>query len=193
MPLISCQSEPAHDSDEQLMSRYADGCGDAFAELFARYERRAYGYFLKRTQSHERAQDLYQELFLRTHRARHRFDPSRAFATWFFQIAHRLLIDDRRMAYRSREVPIEATSFPVVRADSDERLDTREQVMDALSGLSAEEFAVVVAAKGEGVAYSELAGRLGKSVEAVRKIASRAVQRIRIANGSVGTDQARIG
>lgn len=52
---------------------------------------------LKRTSSPQRAEDLYQELFLRIHRARDQFDSSRAFTPWFFQIAHRLLIGNRSL------------------------------------------------------------------------------------------------
>jgi len=74
-------------SDETLMARYADGDARAFGELFRRYEPRAYASFLKRTASPERAQDLYQELFLRIHRARDRYDAERPFAPWLFQIA----------------------------------------------------------------------------------------------------------
>ena len=44
--------------DELLMARYADGDGRAFDELFRRYEPRAYSYFVKRTGSPERAEDL---------------------------------------------------------------------------------------------------------------------------------------
>lgn len=66
-------------SDETLMAAYRDGDAVAFEELFRRYESRAYGFFLKRTASPERAQDLYQELFLRVHRARDRYDPARPF------------------------------------------------------------------------------------------------------------------
>ena len=42
----------------------------AFEDCSGAYEPRAYSFFIKRTQSRERAQDLYQELFLRIHRAR---------------------------------------------------------------------------------------------------------------------------
>lgn len=77
-------------SDEALMDRYARGDGAAFDELFARYQERAYAFFLWRVGSAEHAADLYQELFLRIHRARERYDPGRPFAPWFFQIARRL-------------------------------------------------------------------------------------------------------
>ena len=82
--------------DETLMDRYVHGDTAAFDELFRRYERQAFAFFIRRTRSADRSEDLYQELFLRIHRARHTYDARRAFAPWFFQIAHHLLIDDVR-------------------------------------------------------------------------------------------------
>ena len=64
------------------MERYVDGDSTAFDELFRRYEPRAFSYFLRRTGSPDRAQDLYQDLFLRIHRARDTYDSRRSFAPW---------------------------------------------------------------------------------------------------------------
>jgi RNA polymerase sigma-70 factor (ECF subfamily) len=161
------------------MRKYVDGDAEAFDELFQRYEPRAFSFFLKRTRSRERARDLYQELFLRVHRARDRFDPARAFAPWFFQIAQHLLVDDQRRAYRSQEIPIgdRETRWDASRTRDDAA--DREQVGQILDSLSAEERYVLVSAKVEGVGYPELAAQLDKSVDAVKKLASRAMQRLR--------------
>ena len=165
--------------DEALMARYAAGDVEAFDELFRRYERRAYVFFLRRTASPQRAEDLYQELFLRIHRARDRYDPARPFTPWFFQIANRLLVDDRRRAFRSHEVPIEDRDPRAERPGSEAEVADREQVAQLLDILSPEERYVVLSAKVEGIGYPELAEHLGKSVDAVKKMASRAIQRLR--------------
>lgn len=165
--------------DETLMAGYIDGDASAFDELFRRYEPRAYAYFIKRTRSSERAQDLYQELFLRIHRARDSYDPARAFTPWFFQIARRLWVDDQRRAYRSHEVPIGEREPAANRSGSGDGVADREEVAQLLSALSPEERYVLVAAKVEGIAYPELAARLGKSADAIKQMASRAMRRIR--------------
>lgn len=167
------------DTDERLMTRYASGDAEAFEELFRRYEPRAYGFFLKRTGSPQRAEDLYQELFLRIHRARNQFDSSRAFTPWFFQIANRLLIDDRRRAFRGKEVAVDGFDASATEATAESLAADREEVGLLLDTLSPEERYVVVAAKMGGIAYPELADHLGKSVDAVKKMASRALQRVR--------------
>jgi RNA polymerase sigma factor (sigma-70 family) len=168
--------------DEALMARYADGDSEAFAELFRRYEPRAYAYFLRRTGARERAEDLYQELFLRIHRARDDFDAARPFAPWLFQIAHRLLVDDLRRAHRSHEVSIEGREWACERARAEERLADGELLGRSLEALSDEDRHIVLASRLDGVGYPELAAQLGKSAAAVRKAASRAVRRLRSAS-----------
>lgn len=165
-------------SDETLMERYRDGDGAAFDELFRRYEQRAFAYFARRTRSRDRAQDLYQELFLRVHRARHAYDPARGFTPWFFQIAHRLLIDDERRAFRSHEVAFDEHAAALSRHRSRDVVADRQQLARALSELSDGERTILLAAKGAGVGYAEIARRLGKSVDAVKKTASRTLQRL---------------
>lgn len=165
--------------DETLMARYAAGDVEAFEALFQRYEPRAYVFFLRRTGCAERAQDLYQELFLRIHRARGRYDPSQPFTPWFFRIANRLLVDDYRRAYRNHEVPLEGPEPRAARPGSEDVVADREHAAQLLDALSPEERYVVLSAKVEGIDYSELAEHLGKSVGAVKKMASRAIQRLR--------------
>ncbi len=166
-------------SDETLMARYADGDAVAFDTLFRRHESRVHAFFVRHTGSRDRAQDLYQELFLRIHRARNRYDPERPFAPWLFQIAHRLVVDDRRRAYRAHEVPLGPLEPRAETASSEDRLGDCEALARSLASLSGEEQQILLSSKLGGVGYPELALRLGRSAEAVRKIASRAMQRLR--------------
>jgi RNA polymerase sigma-70 factor (ECF subfamily) len=141
----------------------------AFEELFRRYEPRAYAFFVKRTRSPERAQDLYQELFLCIHRARDRDDAERPFAPWLFQIAHRCWwttagapIASTR--YRSRSASLvrsnRAAKSGWVPARFSATHSPRSQQRDRH---------ILVSSKLEGVAYPELAAQLGKSVAAGRR------------------------
>jgi RNA polymerase sigma-70 factor (ECF subfamily) len=165
--------------DERLMARYAHGDVAAFEELFRRHEPQAYAFFLKRTGSPDRAEDLYQELFLRIHRARHAYDPSRPFLPWFFQIAQHLLVDDARRAFREREVPLDPCDIRCEAADPEHEIASRSELGQLLAGLRPEERQVLVSAKLDGMEYAELAAQVGKSVAAVKQIVSRALRRIR--------------
>lgn len=165
--------------DEILMARYADGDPDAFDALFRRYEHRAYAFFFKRTRSRERAQDLYQDLFLRVHRARAAYDVSRPFAPWFFSIARHLWIDDQCRAHRSHELPIGDRELRIAAPERATPAVDRDELVRVLGALTPEERFVLVSSKLEGVQYGELALELGKSIDAVKKMASRALQRLR--------------
>lgn len=163
------------------MARYAAGDPQAFEELFRRYEPRAYAFFLRRTGTPQGAEDLYQELFLRIHRARDRFDPSRPFAPWFFQIANRLVVDEHRRVYHSREIAIENRDSPATGPSSEAQVASREEISRLLQTLSPEECYVLLSSKVEGLGYPEIADQLGKSVDAVKKMTSRLMQRLRVA------------
>lgn len=164
--------------DEKLMKRYAEGDAAAFDELFRRYERRAFTFFARRTRSADRAEDLYQELFLRIHRARHAYDPRRPFAPWFFQIAHHLLIDDKRRAFRNHEVSFDESALYASDTEQVDPIADRQWLAQLLGSLSEAERYVVLAAKGDGASHAEMAAQLGKSVDAVKKMASRALRRL---------------
>jgi RNA polymerase sigma-70 factor (ECF subfamily) len=171
--------DPGTTPDERLMARYVDGDARAFDELFRRYERRAFVFFERRTGCSERARDLYQELFLRVHRARASYDPSRPFSPWFFQIARRLAVDDRRRSLRAREVALGEREPVATGPDAERARLGSERATHVLDRLSAQERRVLVAAKVEGAGYAELARELGLSVAAVKKLASRAMHRLR--------------
>lgn len=82
-------------SDEELMTDLADGNPDALAELLGRYEHAVTGFVRRQTGGRD-VEDLYQETWLRVVRSAGRFDPSRKFSTWLFQIALNLCRDWRR-------------------------------------------------------------------------------------------------
>jgi len=171
--------------DSKLMEQYAEGSSSAFDALFRRYERRAYAYFLKRSRSPERASDLYQELFLRVHRFRDRFDASKPFAPWFFRIANRVWLDELRQRHREAGMSLLAEVEPSEPARVERVAIAREEAQRLLGELSREQARVVLLAKVGGVEYGEIAQALGKSVDATKQIGARAMRRLRLASEAV--------
>jgi RNA polymerase sigma-70 factor (ECF subfamily) len=162
------------------MARYASGDAVAFDELFARYEGRAYGYFLRCARCEHRAWDLYQELFIRLHRFRETYDRAQPFAPWFFQIARRVFLDDARRAFRWYETaPLAEETTHAGGPDAEARAIAVEQVELLLAALSHEQRRVLLGAKVDGKTHAELAKELGKSVDAVKQTASRALRQLR--------------
>jgi RNA polymerase sigma factor (sigma-70 family) len=82
-------------NDAELIGAVAAGDGNAFDELYRRYERPLHA-FLHRHGGRRDLDDRMQETWLRVVRAAPRYDPTRRFSTWLFQIALNLCRDARR-------------------------------------------------------------------------------------------------
>lgn len=168
------------DLDAELMDRYASGDLDAFDALFRRYDRRAFGFLLRRTRCPDRAADLHQELFLRIHRFRDRFDASQRFAPWFFEVARNVWHDDLRRRHRLRSELDEqrAEELPAGH-DLERSVGDRELAEQLLAGLAPGARALLVAATVEGMSYRELSSQLGRSAASLKQTGSRALRRLR--------------
>lgn len=82
-------------SDAQLIGAIATGDGHALDALYRRWERPLHQ-FLYRHGGERDVDDRMQETWLRVVAAAPRFDPTRRFSTWLFQIALNLCRDARR-------------------------------------------------------------------------------------------------
>ncbi len=122
----------ASHTDEALMLAVQEGERSAYDELFSRWRQPVYRYLQRRTGSPERADDAFQECWLRVHRFRHRYDPGRSFRPWLFTIAANAGHDARKP--RADEVELKV-DLPAARHDH----TTHDLARTALAGLSAED------------------------------------------------------
>ena len=86
----------AETSDEELMLAYARGEMPAFETLYGRHRGALYRFMSRSLKQRARADDLFQECWMRVIAARERYRPEAKFTTWLFQIAHNLLVDEFR-------------------------------------------------------------------------------------------------
>jgi len=87
-------------TDEEIMTRYAEGDRHSFGEIFARWAPRLHGYFLRVTGASADADDLLQATFLTVHRGRMSFRPEMGLRGWLFTIAARVRRDEARRRFR---------------------------------------------------------------------------------------------
>jgi RNA polymerase sigma-70 factor (ECF subfamily) len=165
-------------SDSALMDRYAQGNADAFDQLFARYDRRVFAFFLGRAQCADRAADLHQELFLRLHRFRDRFDSARPFAPWIFALARNVWHDDLRRRHGVVESG-EGIEVEAVDEDFESRLLSGNQAYRLLEALEPRERAIVLETAVAGFTYAELAPRAQRSVDSLKQAGARALRKLR--------------
>lgn len=149
-------------SDEALMLDFQRGSREAFEELFARYRGPLYGFFRRRLESNERAEDLAQETFLAMIRAVSRYQPRAQLRTYLYGIALKLLAADRR---KHQSTPCtESDQEPALEEIPDQALWVRE----CLKKLESSEREILMLREYEQLSYLEIAELLRLPINTVR-------------------------
>jgi RNA polymerase sigma factor (sigma-70 family) len=150
-------------SDEALMLEFQGGSRAAFEELFARYRKPLYGFFGRRLNNPERAEDLVQETFLAVIRAISRYEPRASVRTYLSGIALKLLAAERRKFLTSGALG-QSASEPKTDGASESVLWVRQ----ALEKLDAPEREILMLREYEQLSYSDIAELLRIPVNTVR-------------------------
>src|SRR5207244_7532586 len=127
---------------------------------------------LARKLGRQRAEDAFQETFLRALRAYPSLDHASHLSAWVTTIAERVAIDvhRRRTLWDGEEIP------------DLESLDERpsyEELRDLTADLPPKERAAVVLRYGYDLDYAQIGAAIGSSAEAARQAASSGVRRLR--------------
>jgi RNA polymerase sigma-70 factor (ECF subfamily) len=168
-------NEPS--TDEELVELVLAGQGEVFARLYERYYLRAYRLAYGMTGQREAAEDLTQEIFLRTYQKLHQFRGEARFATWFYRLTTNHCLRYRQRARRNPEEVIDdleqALPQPCAtqsRREAEAKLfqqQTQTIIHKALLSLKPELRLVVVLRNLEGLSYEEIAERMDCSVGTV--------------------------
>jgi len=101
-------TEKTQPDDSELLRRYLDGDGDAFAALMERYRRELYNFLARFTGDAVLAEDVFQEAFLQLHVSAGTFDLRRRLKPWLFTIAANKARDAMRSRFRHQAAPLDA-------------------------------------------------------------------------------------
>ena len=161
----------AHLSDEAVVALAARSDDLAFAELYDRYGRAAYGLALRVLRDEALAEDAVQEAFLAIWRGASRFIPERGKASsWILTLVHRRAVDLVRREERRRVEPLDdhdAAAEPSAEDVAWLRLE-RERVQAALQQLPDSQREALELAYYGGFTQSELAERLGQPLGTIK-------------------------
>jgi RNA polymerase sigma-70 factor (ECF subfamily) len=173
--------------DEQVMDRICAGDSSALTFLLDRYSRLVLGIANRILHDHGEAEDVVQDVFFQVYQKAHQFDPSRGTAkAWIVQIAFHKTLD--RKSYLNRTgfyngVEVE-TSCDALRDDTD--LDrelgaklNRVQLEKAFSELSDMQRRTLELYFFEGLALTDITGRLNESKANIRHHLYRGLERLR--------------
>lgn len=166
------------DRETELMLRVKGGDREAFAELYALFQKPLFNYLYRLTFNRAASEDLLQEAFLRVWKAAPTWEPAAKVSTWIFRISHNLFLNE---AARRREKSIE-TPEAELRADPASDLNRREvrsAVQKAIESLPDGERECLMLSEYNGFKYAEIAEILGIPVGTVKSRMYSAVQHLK--------------
>ena len=181
-------------ADEVLwVARARAGDRVAFAELYARYERRIYSYVYRTMGDHEDAAELTQETFLKAYRAMGKTDEELNVNAWLHRIAANACTDVLRRRRRVRWLPWGTLD----RDDPGERLDgdpaeallgaeTRQAVQRTLLSQAPHYRQALLLREHEGLSCEEIGAAMGLSAAAAKSLLFRAREDFRRRYGTPG-------
>ena len=127
--------------------------------------------FLRRRAGRERADDLFQDTFLRALGAYDRLEHGEHLRAWVLTIASRLVIDGARRERPQAELGDEPPT--------EDARPAFEELAPLTDGLPPKERAAVVLRYGYDLDYDEIGAALGSNEQAARQAASAGVRRLR--------------
>ncbi len=140
-----------------------------FESFYAEHRDQVYR-LLTRRLGRQRAEDAFQETFLRALRAYPRLQHTENLRAWVLTIASNVAIDTSRRPYDGAEVPdLESVDQPPAYAE----------LKDMTDGLPPKERRAVVLRYGYDLSYEQIGAAIGASAEAARQAASSGVRRLR--------------
>jgi RNA polymerase sigma-70 factor (ECF subfamily) len=138
-------------SDEALMLEFQGGSQPAFEQLFARHRGPLYGFFRRRLDDNQRAEDLTQETFIAVIRASAKYQRRALFRTYLYSIAMNLLAAERRKRAKDSP-PAKDAPEPATREAPDSVLWVRQ----ALEKLDESEREILMLREYEQLSYTEI-------------------------------------
>ena len=173
-------SDAAEDAADMRALQHGDAT--ALDRLMLRWQQPLRTYLMRHALSAEDALDLAQETFVRVFRHRDRFDLTRRFSTWMFQIALNLLRDQGRRASRRPTSSIEDSPEPFTdhspQADAEDR-EIAAAVRGAIAELPDPLREAIILFEYEHQSHQEIAQIVGATPKAIETRLQRARTQLR--------------
>ena len=181
---------PTLDFDTQLMLRAQKNDDASFGVLVERHRTTLVQHLSRLVQNPAVAEELAQDVFLRIHRSREKWEPSAKFSTWLFRISTNVAYNHfRDEKYHNRNLSLDR-EIPNSRKRefSDGRKGVENSLVEdvrvteiraAIAALPFKQRAAVLMHKYEDMDYAQIAGVLGCTPSAVKALMFRAYEALR--------------
>lgn len=158
--------------DSALMLRYRDGDLEAFETLYRRHNDSLYRYLLRLSLNPDAADDVFQDVWGKIIKSRHRYRPTAKFTTFLYRVAHNCFIDYVR---RNKRHMVSSGVDPEFSPDPGDEPDllaeksfARERLDAALATIPDEQRDAFLLHEEAGLSIDAIAGITGVKREAVK-------------------------
>lgn len=160
-----------------------------FAEVVTLHQQAVYSYLLRFTRNPQDALDLFQETFLRAHRAYATLPPDADHRAWLMRIAinlsknyvrdrrrrHRVLVEENQESGEEIGSPLEMDTERTIMAR-----ETARRLIAAIEALPFRQRTALIQRQFEGLAYRVIASNLACSPETARAHVYQALRKLRL-------------
>ena len=170
-------------TDSELIRDFKNGDIKGYNEIVRRYQQQVYWVIRKMVNSHDDADDITQEVFIKVHSALKDFREESNLFTWLYRIATNYSINHIRKIKVKNTISIEAVNEPVESGDkkTDELIDEerRRRILEtAIGTLPAQQRAVFDLRYYEELSYEEISKIMNRSVGGIKANYFHAVKKI---------------
>ena len=156
-------------SDLELVERFKSGDTAAYNELVRRYQERVYWVARRTVGTHEDADDVVQDVFVRVYEALRNFRAEANFYTWLYRITVNVALNAVRKKRVKEFIPYDDLLADLLPADAETDRNIIQQeyqtlLEQAIQKLPAKQRTVFVMRYHEELPFDEIARRLKKSV-----------------------------
>jgi RNA polymerase sigma factor (sigma-70 family) len=184
------------ENDHDIMIAVRAGEIRRLGELFERYHKPLYGFFVRLTNQSTASEDLVQIVFYRILKYRHTYRDEGKFSAWIYHLARKVAADHFRK-HASTPTPTDPDDFhnepDAETASPDAKAETADDLAlmrRALTRLSNEHREVLVLSRLQHLNHQEIARLLDCSVGAVKVRAHRALKELRDVYFKIRKEQA---
>lgn len=175
-------SQPGYET--KLQARVAAGDESAFNQLFWSYKDRIFGYVMAITHSHERAEEITQQLFIKLWQSRHLLAEVDNIDNYLFAVARLRTISFLRNMFRDEKGLRKLQTYMVnpPAENSDARLIEAEYtraITEAIGRLPAQRREVFLRSREQGLTYEQIASQMNLSKHTVRNHLAEALKQLR--------------
>lgn len=175
-------------TDSELVEIVRNSDQERYGEIIERYQGKLFAYLFRLIGSRDEAQDILQDVFLKAYRNLQSYDTARKFSSWVYRIAHNEAVNFIKRRALKRFIPwedIAATKDKLEMMSFEEgadkawlRKEIGKEVNEALDKMPFKYKQVLVLRYFSDKSYEEISEILGKPMNTVGTLISRAKQKL---------------